>query len=193
MGSNGKRVEGSGDLILLRGRSREERLKNFIDSFTEEEKAEWDTDDEEDENGRHSMSFEEYVSHRLDMMESDGFDIQDYSKVADPGVLHQFYYPPEKPTDEECVQELKDCSYQAIAKFNSENSTRYGNVLLVKANTQVLCPYRYFITFKATNETNNQQETFQAKVNVCFPNLDKVVELVRIKTAPNPVYIARRR
>lgn len=71
MGSKGKRVEGSDDLILLRGRSREERLKNFIDSFTEEEKAEWDTDDEEDENGRHSMSFEEYVSHRLDMMESD--------------------------------------------------------------------------------------------------------------------------
>lgn len=68
----GKKVEERDDLILLPGRSREERLKNFIDSFTEEEKAEWDTDgEEEDENGRHSMTFEEYVSHRLDMMESD--------------------------------------------------------------------------------------------------------------------------
>lgn len=59
------------DLVLLQGNSREERLKNFIDSFTEEEKAEWDTDGEEDEMGYHSMTFEEYVSHRLDMMESD--------------------------------------------------------------------------------------------------------------------------
>ncbi|XP_074340840.1 uncharacterized protein LOC141678422 isoform X2 [Apium graveolens] len=189
----GKQGEEKDDLMLLPGLTREERLKNFIESFTEEERAEWETDSEgEDENGRHSMTFEEYVSHRLDMMESDGFDIQDYSMVSNPGVLRQFYYPPEEHTDERCVEELKDCSLQAIAEYNKENKTSYGNVHLVKANSQALCPCRYYITFKATNEKNNEENTFQAKVNVSFPKFDKEVELIRIKTAPNPVYITRR-
>lgn len=56
---------------ILQGNSREERLKNFIAWFPEEEKAEWNADDYVDENGRHSMTFEEYVSHRLDMIETD--------------------------------------------------------------------------------------------------------------------------
>ncbi|WOH13044.1 hypothetical protein DCAR_0832553 [Daucus carota subsp. sativus] len=101
---------------ILQGDSREERLKNFIAWFPEEEKVEWDADYYVDESGRHSMTFEEYVSHRLDMIETD-----DYSNVGDPIVLLQVYDPPEKPADQKCVAILEDCSRRAITHYNREN------------------------------------------------------------------------
>lgn len=55
------------------------------------------------------MKFRDFASHELDMLETDGFDIQDYSEFSDPGVLVQLYHPPEKLADEMYVAELEDC------------------------------------------------------------------------------------
>lgn len=75
---------------------------------------------------------------------------------------------------------------------------------VVKANSEPLAPCRYYITFEATDKKNNKQ-TFQARVNICFPEYKedadlekdfefvKEVELVRIRTAPKPIVITRPR
>lgn len=163
------------------------------------------------------------------LLKLQGFDMQDYSKFNDPGILVRYHYPPHDPASETCVAELEDCSCLAIDTFNREHvwdsvyvwtfydyiswffyfflgivsqGTHYGNVHVVKANSQALSPCRYYITFQATDRNNNE-ETFQARVNICFPKLEKVpkleeapefekeVELVRIKTGPKPIVITR--
>nr|XP_017221907.1 PREDICTED: uncharacterized protein LOC108198644 isoform X3 [Daucus carota subsp. sativus] len=165
---------------ILQGNSREERLKNFIAWFPEEEKAEWDADYYVDESGRHSMTFEEY-----------GFDIQDYSKVGDPGVLLQVYNPPEKPADQKCVAILEDCSSRAITHYNREHNTHFRDVHVLKANSEVLSPCRFYITYQAFGPEGNQK-TFQTRVNICFPKVERGVEMVRIKpTKINPVFLPK--
>ncbi|KAL1806716.1 hypothetical protein ACET3Z_029784 [Daucus carota] len=187
--------------IILQGDSREERLKNFIAWFSEEDKAKWYADNYIDESDDDEMTFEEHLSYSLDMIESDGFDIEDYSKVTDVGMLVRVHNPPEKPACEGIVAELQDCSHLAIAHYNKEHKTHFRDVHVLKANSEALCPYRYYITFQAFNPKGKQQTLFQARVNICFPlmvrvrpiKFDKEVELVRIKpTKPNPVFLRKR-
>lgn len=171
--------------------SREERLQMYMDSFPEEQRARLGLpeDYEIDENGRHSLTFKEFCSHQLDMMESEGFDIEDYSMVNDAGVLRRFHYPPERPASGRSLAELSTCSRLAIRKFNDAKKTKFRLVNVVKANSEALCPYRYYITFEATDKKSGSQ-IFQARVNIVFPSRKKV-ELVRIKTAPK-LYKPRR-
>ncbi|WOH13040.1 hypothetical protein DCAR_0832549 [Daucus carota subsp. sativus] len=181
----------SEEIEILQGDSREERLRNFIAWFPEEDKIKWDAHYYVDEDGDHSMTFEEYQSHRLDMIETDGFDVQDYSKVGDIGVLLRVHNPPEKPACEKIVAELQECSGRAIAHYNKEHKTHYRDVHVLKANSEALCPYRYYITFQAL-DPEDKQTVFQARVNICFPDFERVVELVRIKpTKLNPVFLPK--
>lgn len=177
--------------------------RDVHETFTDEWKSSWDdSDDEVDNEGRRPMKFRDFASHELDMLETDGFDIQDYSEFSDPGVLVQLYDPPEKPADKMYVAELEDCACDAINHYNREHGTHYGNVHVVKANSEALAPCRYYITFQASDKRNNKQ-TFQARVNISFSAFKKddglkkdvefvkEVELVRIKTAPNLIDFIR--
>lgn len=111
------------------------------------------------------MKFRDYASYELDRIETEGFDIQDYSKFSNPGLLVRLHCPPEKSTSETFKAELQDCSCIAIDVYNRKHGTHYGNVHVVKSNLQALSPCRYYITFQATDE-KNKKETFQASKHV---------------------------
>lgn len=74
---------------------------------------------------------------------------------------------------------------QHLAFCKLSLGTCYGNVHVVKA-LEPLAPCRYYLTL-------------QVRVNICFPEFstdvlfEKEVELIRIKTAPNPIVIDRQR
>ncbi|XP_074322181.1 uncharacterized protein LOC141659280 [Apium graveolens] len=119
---------------------------------------------------------------------NNGFDIHDYSEFNDPGVLVQLYYPPKKPANKTNVAELQDCSLRAIEQYNREHQTHYGNAHVVKANSEPLAPCRYYITFEATDEKNNNKQIFQERVNIFFPEWQKEVELVRRIKTPNQLF-----
>ncbi|KAL8105401.1 hypothetical protein AgCh_029269 [Apium graveolens] len=170
--------EQSDDVETSGAKSREERLLMFMDRYSEKFKRDYDEEAAADgvcRDGRRSMAFRDYASHELDVFETDGFDMHDYSEFNDPGLLVQLYDPPQKPTDESCVAELQDCSLTAIQQYNHEH-----------ANSEALAPCRYYITFEATDEKNNNKQTFQARVSIFFPEWQKEVELVRIKTPHQP-------
>lgn len=50
-----------------------------------------------------------------------GFDIQDYSKFSNPGLLVRLHCPPEKSTSETFKAELQDCSCIAIDVYNRKH------------------------------------------------------------------------
>ncbi|KAL1831695.1 hypothetical protein ACET3Z_001346 [Daucus carota] len=179
--------------LSMVGRSREERLEMFMNTFNDEFKACWDSDDAgvDPHTGRRPMKFRDFASHQLDMIETDGFDMQDCSEFDVPGTLVRLYDPPKILANAKCVTKLQDCSCEAIIEYNKKHGTHYSNVCVLKANSEPLAPCRYYITFQATDR-KRKVETFQARVNICFSEFrtdvkfEKEVELVRIKTAPKP-------
>lgn len=64
--------------------------------------------------------------------------------------------------------------------------THFDSVHVIKANIEVLSPYRYYITFDARDETRDFTQSFQAMVRICIPTTKKVVELVQIRKPPQP-------
>ena len=59
--------------LSMVGRSREERLEMFMNTFNDEFKACWDSDDAgvDPHTGRRPMKFRDFASHQLDMIETD--------------------------------------------------------------------------------------------------------------------------
>ncbi|KAL1829652.1 hypothetical protein ACET3Z_008064 [Daucus carota] len=169
--------------------SREERLEMLKTTFRNRKELE---DDDVDldirPDGTHPMTFEDIANFHLDMYETQGFDVQDYSLVDDAGLVLQLYDPPKVTRGESCLPELTECADEAIQDYNRQNGKQFGEVVVVKANSEpaCACPYRFYfyITFKATDETEKITETFQAKVDVCIPTTKRVVRFVRIQQPP---------
>lgn len=55
------------------GKSRPERLQLYMDTFTDQFKASWDIngDEEPDRRGRRPMKFLDFANHQLDLIETD--------------------------------------------------------------------------------------------------------------------------
>lgn len=73
MSGTGKSEQGDADVISTVGKSREERLQMYMDTFSDEFKASWDLNGEEeaDRRGRRPMKFRDFANHQLDRIESD--------------------------------------------------------------------------------------------------------------------------
>ncbi|KAL1811815.1 hypothetical protein ACET3Z_021880 [Daucus carota] len=122
---------------------REERLKLFMDTFKNRAYLEQDEDENEVlSDGSHPMTFRDIASLELDLYETDGFDVQDYSKVGDASVILT-YYDPAANINRGAIYlpEMIECAEQAIKQYNGVEGKHFGDVRVIKANVEAVCPY----------------------------------------------------
>ncbi|XP_074341203.1 uncharacterized protein LOC141678731 [Apium graveolens] len=166
--------------------SREERLQLFMNNFAHRAYLEEEEDDDHvSPDGSRTMTFRDIASLQLDLYETDGFDVQDYSKVTDASMILPLYDPAANIT--ECGDHLPDiveCAEKAILEYNGAQGKNFGNVNVIKTNVEPVCPYRYYITFEAHDATEGITETFEAKVDIHIPITDRTIRFVRIRQPP---------
>ncbi|KAK1381116.1 Cystatin domain-containing protein [Heracleum sosnowskyi] len=122
--------------------SREQRLEWFMSTNVNRKEIE-KHDKSDSADGTHAMTFRDMASLQLDLYESGGFDVQDYSKVNDAGMIHTYYDPAAGITvRKDYLDEIMDCARLAILQYNTEKGTHFDVDHVIKTNVEPVCPYR---------------------------------------------------
>ncbi|KAK1381118.1 hypothetical protein POM88_027862 [Heracleum sosnowskyi] len=124
--------------------SREQRLEWFMTTYKNRKVLEkLDEEESDSDDGTHAMTFRDIASLELDLYESGGFDVQDYSKVNDAGMIHTYYDPAAGITvRKDYLDEIMDCARLAILQYNTEKGTHFDVDHVIKTNVEPVCPYR---------------------------------------------------
>lgn len=166
---------------------REQRLEWYMNTFKKKDflLAEDEKETDYDSDGSHNLTFRDFASYLLDMYETGGFDVQDYSKVNDTGMIRTYYHPAAGiNTDALYLPHIIECACLAMTQYNADKGTHFDFENVIKTNVEPGCAYRFFITFEATDGTQGIKETFEAVVNVGVPTSDKTVTLVQLRQPP---------
>ncbi|XP_074343154.1 uncharacterized protein LOC141680985 [Apium graveolens] len=167
---------------------RELRLDWFMSTFKNKDKLLKDDEDDyyyDPVDDSHSLTFRDFASFELDMYESEGFDVQDYTKVNDAGMIRTYYdLAAGINLDAESLPEITECAQQSIEQYNADKGTHFELKTVTKTNVEPVCPYRFYITFDAIDGTKGIKETFQAVVDVHIPPTNRTVTMVRISQPP---------